>query len=123
MSDLADAAAEVTALSDRYEAALVRNDVATLDALFADDERVLRFGLADMQRGKAELVAWRASAPAVNRGRQIVSRDVTALAADVVAVDLTFVDGPGATGRQSQTWLRGSDGWRIVRAHVSIIPD
>ena len=121
--DGADAVAEVTALSDRYEEALVGNDVATLDALFADDDRVLRFGLADMQRGKGELVAWRASAPAVNPRRRIVTRDVTALAVDVVAVDLTFVDEPRATGRQSQTWVRGRDGYRIVRAHVSIVRD
>ena len=38
---------EVTATFERYEAALVGNDLATLDELFWDDERVVRFGLAD----------------------------------------------------------------------------
>ena len=116
--------AEVTRLSDEYEAALLRNDVDVLNGLFAGDPGVLRFGLADQQRGRAELVAWRAAAPAVSPDRVITSRDVAALAPGVVAVDLTFVQ-PGASwlGRQSQTWVRRDEGWRIVRAHVSQISD
>ena len=29
----------------------------------------------------------------------------------------------GRRGRQSQTWLRTEDGWRVVAAHVSLLPD
>ena len=29
----------------------------------------------------------------------------------------------GKIGRQSQTWLRTDAGWRVVAAHVSLIPD
>jgi hypothetical protein len=113
---------EVTRLSDEYEAALRRNDVAVLDGLFADDPRVLRFGLGDMQRGRAQIVEWRASAPPISPGRVVTSRDVAALADGIVAVDLTFVDDdPSWIGRQSQTWIRLDVGWRIVRAHVSLI--
>ena len=113
---------EVTRLSDEYEAALRRNDVAVLDELFADDPRVLRFGVGDMQHGRAQIVEWRASAPPICPGRVITSRDVVALGYGVVAVDLTFVDDdPSWIGRQSQTWIRLDVGWRIVRAHVSMI--
>ena len=28
---------------------------------------------------------------------------------------------PGKTGRQSQTWVRFPEGWRVVAAHVSLI--
>ena len=54
--------------------------------------------------------------------RTITSRRVLAFARDVVAVDVTFRNGdvPGL-GRQPQTWRRFDDGWRIVRAHVSMI--
>ena len=40
--DLPDVVAEVTAAFVRYEAALVSNDVETLDALFRDDPRTIR---------------------------------------------------------------------------------
>ncbi len=113
---------EVTASSDAYEAALKHNDIEAMNAVFWDDQRMLRFGLADMQRGYDEVVAWRRSARPVNPDRIIVSRDVTALAPGVVAVDIVFDDGdPSVVGRQSQTWIRRDGGWKIARAHVSLI--
>ena len=42
--DLPEVVAEVTAAFERYEQALVTNDVATLDALFRDDPRTIRYG-------------------------------------------------------------------------------
>ncbi len=30
---------------------------------------------------------------------------------------------PGKVGRQSQTWMRTTEGWRVVAAHVSVIPE
>lgn len=114
--------AEVAAISDAYEAALKRNDIEAMNAVFWNDQRVLRFGLADMQRGFDEIVAWRATARPVNPNRVILSRDVTALAPGVVAVDIVFDDGdPTVVGRQSQTWVRLDTGWKIARAHVSLI--
>jgi ketosteroid isomerase-like protein len=114
--------AEVTAMSDAYEAALLRNDIEAMNAVFWHDPNVLRFGLGDMQRGYEQIVAWRATARPVNPGRVIVSRDVTALASGVVAVDIVFDDGDQSlVGRQSQTWVRRDDGWKIARAHVSLI--
>ena len=123
-TDVADVAdvAEVTHWSEVYEAALLRNDVGVLDELFWNDPDVVRFGLADMQHGYAEVVAWRATAPPISADRQITSRRVLALAPGVVAVDITFADDPATIGRQSQTWIRVGAGWRIARAHVSVIP-
>jgi ketosteroid isomerase-like protein len=114
---------EIAELSDRYEAALLANDVEAMNDAFWRDEGVLRFGIADRQRGFDEIVVWRADATPVPADRRITSRVVAELAPGVVAVDLTFVNGsaPG-TGRQSQTWVRTNDGWRIVRAHVSMQP-
>jgi ketosteroid isomerase-like protein len=119
----ASAVAEVTALFEQYEADLVANDVDAMDAVFLDDDRVLRYGIADMQEGIAAVRSWRRAATPVPATRRITSRHVLALTADVVAVDITFVNGDDDDhlGRQSQTWVRTPEGWRIVRAHVSRI--
>ena len=117
-----DEAAEVEGWSDVYEAALLRHDVGTLNELFWDDPAVLRFGIADWQLGHAALVAWRAGSPPISPGRVITERHVVALAPGVVAVDLLFADDEASIGRQSQTWIRTGGGWRIARAHVSVIP-
>ena len=42
--DMPDVVAEVRGAFNRYEQALVSNDVETLDALFRDDPRTVRFG-------------------------------------------------------------------------------
>jgi len=119
--DANDDEVAVGALSDIYEAALLSNQLDVLDGMFLPDARVLRFGIADQQRGHDELVAWRSQSPGVPTSRRITSRVVMALGADVVAVDLTFVNGDAsAIGRQSQTWVRTPVGWRIARAHVSM---
>ena len=117
-----DAVAEVTVLFEAYERALLVNDVEAMDRAFWNDARVVRFGLAEVQDGIDEIRAWRRDAAPVPATRTITSRRVLALARDVVAVDVTFRNGdaPGV-GRQSQTWCRFDDGWRIVRAHVSMI--
>lgn len=113
----------VTALSDVYEDALLRNDVELMNSYFAQTDDVRRFGISDMQTGYADVVAWRATATPVDPQRRILERSVVALGPGVVAVDLTFMDSvsPGRIGRQSQTWVLRAEGWRIVRAHVSVI--
>jgi ketosteroid isomerase-like protein len=121
--ELTDAADEVVAAFEEYERALIANDLDVLDGWFWHDAEVLRFGIADAQLGFAEVQAWRAAATPVPASRRITSRHVLALTPDVVCVDITFgADGQDGTGRQSQVWHRRDEGWRIVRAHVSIIP-
>ncbi|HEY4331302.1 MAG TPA: AtzH-like domain-containing protein [Ilumatobacteraceae bacterium] len=114
---------EVRAMSDAYEAALLANDIDAMNGVFWESPEVLRFGVGDAQVGIDEVVAWRAAAIPVSPRRRITSRTILELAPGVVAVDLTFRNGDEhAIGRQSQTWVRGDDGWRIARAHVSVIP-
>jgi len=125
MSDsdrLETARSEVTEAFERYERALVANDLAALDGWFWNDPEVLRFGITDVQVGFAEVQAWRATATPVPASRRHTSRHVLALTPDVVCVDITFTsDEQTGTGRQSQVWQRRPEGWRIVRAHVSVI--
>ena len=113
--------AQVAELFAAYEAALVSNDVDAMNAVFATDD-VVRFGIAEVQWTYAEVESWRATAAPVDPRREITAQVVRALAPGVVAVDITFRNGTDPVlGRQSQTWVRHPDGWRIARAHVSMI--
>ena len=62
--DLPDVVAEVTAAFDRYEQALVANDVATLNSLFRADPRTIRYAAA---RISTATMRSRASAPRARR--------------------------------------------------------
>ena len=116
-------AAEVSRLFERYERALVDGDVAVLTELFWDDERCVRFGVADRQQGATAIAAWRRTHPSVPADRRL--RDTRVLAVDertaVVTTLFGYPDG-AIEGRQSQTWVRLAEGWRIVAAHVSEVP-
>ncbi|MHA6780579.1 AtzH-like domain-containing protein [Pseudonocardia saturnea] len=119
----ADVATEVRAAFERYERALRDGDIATLTELFWDDPRTRRFGVADRQQGAVEIAQWRREHPSVPAGRRL--RDTVVLPlGDGAAVVTTLFDHPGGgtEGRQSQTWSRFPEGWRIVAAHVSEVP-
>src|SRR5215475_15566113 len=121
--DLPDVVAEVRAAFDRYERALVSNDVDTLDALFRDDPRTIRFGGAENLFGYGEIKAFRAARSPVGLARSLSKTVITAYGRDV-AVASTLFHRPsmvGKIGRQMQTWVRFPEGWRVVAAHVSVI--
>ena len=121
--DCPEVVADVAAAFGRYEKALADGDVPVLTEIFWDDERCVRFGVADRQQGATEIAAWRAAHPSVPAGRQL--RDTRVLAIDdrtaVVTTLFGYPDG-AVEGRQSQTWVRFDAGWRIVAAHVSEVP-
>jgi Protein of unknown function (DUF3225) len=123
--DLPDVLAEVTAQFARYEKALVSNDVAVLDELFRNDPRTLRYGIAENLYGHAAITAFRAARSPVGLMRRTDRTVITSYGRDTaVASTLFYRDSlPGKVGRQMQTWIRFAEGWRIVAAHVSIIPD
>jgi ketosteroid isomerase-like protein len=121
--DRPEVVAEVRAAFARYEKALVHGDVPVLTELFWDDPRCVRYGVADRQYGAAEIAAWRRAHPSVPPGRRL--RDTVVVAVDArTAVVSTLFGYPDARveGRQTQTWARLADGWRIVAAHVSEVP-
>jgi hypothetical protein len=121
--DRPDVVAEVRAVFARYERALVGGDVAVLTELFWDDPRCVRYGVADRQHGAAEIAAWRRTHPSVPPGRRLWDTRVVAVD-DRTAVVTTLFDYPdrAVEGRQSQTWVRLAEGWRIVAAHVAELP-
>jgi hypothetical protein len=59
--DLPEVVAEVSEAFERYEQALVTNDVDTLNALFRDDPRTIRYGIAENLYGHAEIAGFRAA--------------------------------------------------------------
>ena len=103
-----------------YEAALVAQDHAALDAWFWDDPRVVRFGIGEIQYGARAVAEWRRASPHVGDDRTLHNVQVLALSADLAVVTTEFSNGDGpALGRQSQVWSRIDGQWRITHAHVS----
>ena len=117
-----DVLAAVTVLFEQYERALVGNDVATLDGLFWPDARVLRFGSGENLYGIEAIRAFRAARSPVGLARELRNTVITTFGNDFATANTEFYRGDATRcGRQSQTWARLENGWRIVAAHVSII--
>jgi Protein of unknown function (DUF3225) len=114
--------AEVTAAFERYEQALVTNDVAVLDELFWNSPHTLRYGASENLYGYNAIAAFRAGRPAVNLARTVVRTAITSYGTTLATANIEFVrEGIARVGRQSQTWVKMPEGWRVVAAHVSVI--
>jgi len=113
--------AEVEAMFARYEAALVGNDVAVLDALFWADARVIRYGVAENLYGAAEILAFRKGRASAGLDRVLSRVVITTFGPDFATASTLFHRAPGRVGRQMQTWVRMPAGWQVVAAHVSVI--
>jgi hypothetical protein len=117
--------AEVEAAFVRYEAALVSNDIATLDELFLDAPETVRYGIAENQYGNEAIRAFRALRSSGGLGRRLAGTVITTYGHDTATASTLFyrASAPGKVGRQMQTWIRTEDGWRVAAAHVSIIDE
>lgn len=115
--------AEVEAAFAAYEAALVGNDVPTLEALFHDDPRTIRYGVGENLYGMDAIRAFRRARSPQGLARTLADTVITTYGHDMaVAMTLyTRPSIPSRIGRQSQTWVRFPDGWKVVAAHVSMI--
>ncbi len=119
--DRPEIVAEVKAAFERYEAALVSNDVGLLNALFWQAPQTLRFGTAENLYGYEAIAAFRGARQPP--GPRTLIRTVITSYGDGFATTNTEFRRAGnpRLGRQSQTWLRRPEGWRIVAAHVSFM--
>jgi hypothetical protein len=117
--------AELAAIYPLYEAALVSNDVETLTAMFWDSPHAIRLGTNENLYGTAEIEAFRKSRPSAGLARRQLRLEIVTFGTDFGSITLEFErdtpTGP-VRGRQSQVWVRLPEGWRIVQAHVSILP-
>jgi hypothetical protein len=121
--DLPENGAEVTAAFQRYDRALMANDVATLNEIFRDDPRTIRYGVGENLYGHAEIAGFRAARSPVGLARTISRPVITTYGRDMVVDSTLFRRTPGKIGRQMQTWVRFPDGWHVVAAHVSVIDE
>ncbi len=108
-----------------YETALVSNDVETLTAFFWNSPLAMRFGITENLHGFTEIASFRKGRSPANLARTIRRLDIITFGQDHGEITLEFertVDGRTVLGRQSQSWIRFPQGWRIAVAHVSLLP-
>jgi len=121
--NLPDVVAEVQAAFSRYEAALMANDAAALQALFWNSELTIRYGINENLYGWNEIGAFRVARSPVGLARSLSRTVITTYGRDFATASTLFSrqSAPGKIGRQMQTWARMPEGWRVVAAHVSMI--
>lgn len=120
--NLPEVHAEVSAVFARYEDALVHNKVDVLDELFWTSPHTVRYGVAENLIGIEAIRAFRAARPSVGLARRLQNTVITTFGHDMATAMTEFRrDGGTKLGRQSQTWVRLPEGWRVVAAHVSLI--
>jgi hypothetical protein len=120
--NLPEVVGEVTAEFQRYEKALVGNDVAVLDELFWKSPHALRFGVTENVYGYDAIASFRAARAPINLARRLMNTVITTYGRDLATANTEFQrDGAALTGRQSHVWLRCPEGWRIAAAHVSLL--
>jgi hypothetical protein len=123
--DLPEVVAEVTAEFERYEKALISNDIAVLDSIFRNDPRTIRYGGGENLYGYAEIEAFRAARSTAGLSRTLSKTVISTYGRDYAVASTLYhrPSFPGKIGRQMQTWVRFPEGWRVVAAHVSMIDE
>ena len=117
-----DVVTEVSKAFEAYEAALAVNDVDAMTQWFWDSELTVRYGVNECLVGSEAIAAWRRTAMPLPDGRALRSTVIATFGEDsaTVSTEFTYPDRP-TVGRQSQTWIRLPQGWRVVAAHVSVM--
>jgi hypothetical protein len=110
--------AEVNAHFQRYQDAILANDIDTLNALFWNNTLTIRYGTGENLYGHAEIAGYRSARNPATIARVETKRVVTTYGRDFATTNIEFTRS-GRIGRQSQSWARLPEGWRIVSAHVS----
>jgi hypothetical protein len=115
--NLPDVVEEVTASFRRYEKALVSNDIEVLDELFWASPLTIRYGAGENLYGIEAIRAFRGARSPHGLMRELRNTVITTYGRDLATANTEFTRaGVAKLGRQSQTWLRFPDGWRIVAA-------
>jgi hypothetical protein len=103
---------------------LTGNDVATLDALFWASRHVVRYGATENLYGQEQILAFRKARPSKGLDRSLRNTVITTFGTDFATANTEFTrPGSDRIGRQSHSWARLPEGWRIVAAHVSWMDD
>ncbi len=114
--------AELSELAERYETALMATDLSTLDGMFWHSPHVVRLGIGEIFTGSDRSLAFRAARPGGSPPRRVIRTTIRSFGHDMGVISIEFQRiGAVAIRRQSQSWVRFAEGWRIVAAHVSLM--
>ena len=112
--------AEVTHQFNRYQQAILDNELSVLNELFWNNTLTLRYGIGENLYGHATIAAYRGTRDAASVARVVGKTVITTYGRDAATTNCEFSRGQ-RKGRQSQSWVRMPEGWRIVAAHVSYL--
>lgn len=112
--------AQVHAAFDAYERALMADDIAAMDALFRAAPETVRYGVGEVLYGIDEIREFRKGRGGSPQ-RTLARVEIASYGEDFATANAEFhrEDSP-RRGRQSQSWVRFADGWKVVSAHVSL---
>lgn len=114
---------EVKTNFDRYERALNENDLAVLNELFWDSPHTLRYGINEQSYGYEAITGFRAGRPSIDLRRELLKVVITTYGSDFATASCEYRRlETGRHGRQMQTWVRVNGAWKVVAAHVSLLP-
>ena len=122
--NLPEVVAEISALFEEYEQALIDKNVVVLVRTFWNSPHTIRYAFSEHGYGFDEIHAHRvARPPGPGSKEKRIRLEILTLGRDFATVNLEFkLRGRDAIGRQSQTWVRFPDlGWKVVSAHVSTL--
>jgi hypothetical protein len=120
--NLPEALAGLTAAFEAYERALLGNDIEGLNRLFWESPLTLRYGTKELLYSHEEIAQFRRDRGAIDQRRTLRNTRITTFGRDFGTANTEYVPfGSERIGRQSQTWMRTPDGWKIVSAHVSFL--
>ena len=115
--------AELQSAFGRYEKALNENDLAVLNELFCDSPHTVRYGVAEQLYGYAEIQGFRAGRPAIDLRRELLKVVITTYGRDIGVASCEYRRlETSRRGRQMQTWMRIDGAWKVIAAHVSLLP-
>ncbi|MDX1915291.1 MAG: oxalurate catabolism protein HpxZ [Methylophilus sp.] len=112
--------AEMRTVFAAYEDALNGNDVDALINFFWQSPHAVRYGANENLYGWDQIVNFRKNRtppPA----RVLFNTVITTFGHDYANASTEFKRHDGV-GRQSQSWIRCTDGWKIAAAHISFSP-
>ena len=100
------------------------NDIPVLDELFWNSPQVVRYGAAEQLYGYDAIMQFRAARDATDLQRELLKVVITTYGRDFATASCEYRrTKTGRCGRQTQTWMRTPKGWRVVAAHVSLLPE
>ena len=112
--------AQVRAAFDAYERALMADDLPAMDALFHPAPGTVRYGVGEVLYGIDEIRAFR-NGRGGSPQRRLARVEIATYGDDFATANAEFFRaGSERRGRQSQSWVRFADGWKVVSAHVSL---